>query len=610
MPAVKYFNYHQLSNDEVFQIKKARWLARTDLQFLCNNVLDYPHIHRPFHAGLLDSLQKFPYPKNNDEFIKNDDISSGYVRYVPLKNIVTLEGSKRTLILDYRSSMKTTINAVAHTIQWIINYPNIAILICQSSSEKAEEIVKEIKRHFQYNEKFRHLFPEHCPWKKVDDWGTIGKFTTEYRDYNFKDMQAMHDNVPHKEETVISAGIDKGLAGKHLDILKFSDIVDPSNAKTESGCREVIKSYFLMESLLTDLRYWIDMEGTRYSYNDLYGYIAEKELQKVPEAREWRIYARSCYKKKTKNGEPQKFTVEELDLPDLTDPKLANPRNPNGYVGWWPEKFPVEAFESKRLTEEFTFSSQYLLKPLAAEPGMVPFEITEKLPVWVSAKAFKEKIPVAYYDIAIDTAETDGKRSNYSALVVGAFTSGGNCIIADIIHGKFLPDRLIDEIIKAFVKYNPRSVKIEKTSFVRGLMPGLRKECEKLGIYIPVEEVGVSNRLAKTEKIIKVLQPLYKNGDLRFLDNLEKKHELIEELKKFPAWERNDILDALSTLFDNKDYFGREVPKKEFKNKGHLLHQEYLKRYPAMVQNMLDTGSADFYIDRSFTNKNYDRTGL
>ncbi len=140
-------------------------------------------------------------------------------------------------------------------------------------------------------------------------------------------------------------------------------------------------------------------------------------------------------------------------------------------------------------------------------------------------------------------------------------------------------------------------------------MPGLRKECEKLGIYIPVEEVPVSNRLAKTEKIIKVLQPLYKNGDLRFLENLQKKSELIEELRKFPAWERNDILDALSTLFDNKDYFGREIPKKDFKNKGHILHQEYLKRYPQMVQSFLDTGSPDHLLN-NFYSKNYDRTGL
>lgn len=604
---VRFFNYNQLSNDQIYQIKKARWLARTDLQFLCNNVLDYPHVSRPFHAGLLDSLQKFPYPKNNEEFVKNDDISTGYVRYVPLKNITTLEGSRRTLILDYRSSMKTTINAVAHTIQWILNYPNIAILICQSSSEKAEEIVKEIKRHFQYNEKFRQLFPEHCPWKKVDDWGTIGKFTTEYRDFNFKDMQAMHDNVPHKEETVISAGIDKGLAGKHLDILKFSDIVDPSNAKTENGCREVIKSYFLMESLLTDLRYWIDMEGTRYSYNDLYGFIADREIHLKPEERTWKIYARSCYKKKTKDGQPQKFTIEELDLPDLTDKSLITPRNPMGYVGWWPEKFPPENFEDKRKMEEFTFSSQYLLKPLAAEPGMIPFEINDKLPVWQDATKFKQKVPVAYYDIAVDTAETDGKRSNYSAIVVGAFTAGGSCVIVDIIHGKFLPDKLIDEIINAYLKYNPRSVKIEKTSFVRGLMPGLRKESEKYGIYIPVEEVAVSNRLAKTEKIIKTLQPLYINGHLRFLSNLTKKNELLEEFRKFPAWERNDILDALSTLFDNKDYFGRENPKKEFQNRGHLLQQEYLKRLPKMTEAYLGIGDYDFPTSNP---NNYDRTGL
>lgn len=591
---MKFFNYHQLSNDQMLNLKKARWLARTDLQYLCNHILGYPHIHRPFHSGILDTLQRFPKP-TQEQFYKNDDLSTGYVKYIPLMNIKKLEGSRRNLILDYRSSMKTTINAISHTIQWILNYPNISILVCQSNTEKAEEILTEIKRHFQTNEKFRQLFPEHCPQKKIFDWGTKSRFTTEYRNYNFVEMHKMHDEVSHKEETVCTAGIDKGLAGKHLDILKFSDIVDPSNAKTDSGCREVIKNYYLMESLLTDLTYWIDVEGTRYSYNDLYGYIAEKETQKPPERRVWSIYARSCYKKKTKNNEPQKFTVEELDLPDIEDPQRITPKNPKGHISWWEERFPVEYFEDKRESEPYTFSSQYLLKPLAAEPGMIPFIVDDKLPFWQDPKAFKDRVPVAYYDIAVDTAETDGKRSNHSAIVVGAFTNSGRCIIVDIIHGKFLPDVLIKEIIKAYMKYNPRSVKIEKTSFVRGLMPGLRKECESMGIHIPVEEVGVSNKLAKTEKIIKVLQPLYVSGHIRFLDNLKHKNELLQEFMKFPAWERNDILDAISTLFDNKEYFGRENSKSFEASKAHQLQQEYLQRYPQFVNQFLDTGSADFY---------------
>jgi len=606
---MKFFNYHSLGAAQYQNLKKARWLARTDLQFLCNEVLGYTHIHRPFHSGLLEVLQKFPYP-NAEQFEKNDDLSSGYVKYVPIQNIVTLEGSRRNLILDFRSSMKTTVNAIAHTIQWILNYPNISILVIQSNSEKAEEILGEIKRHFQTNEKFRQLFPEHCPQKKIFDWGTKAEFTTEYRNFNFKEMHAQHNNETHKESTVITAGIDKGIAGKHCDVLKFSDIVDPSNAKTESGCHEVRKNYFLMEPILTTLSYWIDVEGTRYNYNDLYGYIAEKEAEKAPEQRVWKIYARSCYRKKTKDGKPQKFTIDELDLPDLTDPSKVTPRNPNGYMSWWEERFAVEFFEDKRQTEPYTFSSQYHLKPMAAEPGMVPFIVNDKLPVFVKAKAFKDTIPIAYYDIAVDTAETDGKRSNFSAIVVGAFTAGGNCIICDIIHGKFLPDKLIDEIIFAYNKYNPRSVKIEKTSFVRGLMPGLRKECEKQNIFIPIEEVGVSNRLAKTEKIIKVLQPLYVNGHLRFLDNLAKKQELLQELQKFPAWERNDILDAMSTLFDNKEYFGREIPRKHDVSRAHALHQEYLKRLPAMYNQYLDTGNSDLYFEGIQTVKGYDRTGI
>ena len=256
-----HFNYHQLSNDAVLKIKKARWKARTDLLFLCNEILGYRDVTREVHGNIIDTLQQFPKP-NEEEFWKNDDLSTGVVKYkpiIPMTKLVEIEPFKRRLILDPRGWYKTSVNAIAHTIQWIINYPNVGILIVQSNIEKAEEILAEIKtKSFVEGKIFRELFPEHVPHKKIYDWGTKGKIVTEAADPNNPNLGATY----HKEGTVLAGGIDKGLSGKHLDVIKFSDIVDPTNTKTVSACEETRKSYFLAENLLTAMDYWIDIEGT------------------------------------------------------------------------------------------------------------------------------------------------------------------------------------------------------------------------------------------------------------------------------------------------------------------------------------------------------------
>ena len=600
-----HFNFHTMSNGELHNLKQTRWEARTNLLYLCNHILGYDLVNKDVHWPTLGMLQKFPYP-NKQQFVENDDLRSGYVKYTPLLPMIKLVGGRRNLILDFRGSFKTTVNAIAHSMQWLLNYPNAAILLIQSSAEKAEQYLKEIKEHFQYNNKLRNIFPEYCPQKKVSDWGTKGKFTVEARDGNRPELGSYH-----KEESIETAGIDKGLSGIHVDCIKFSDIVDPVNTKTIDSCLDVRKSYYLMENLLVAPTYWIDIEGTRYSYSDLYGYIIDAEEKLPKEQRRFKIYVRGCYKRQVPSGYgDEKFTPDELKFPLLKEPEKVTPQNPEGYVSRWPERFPEAELENKRLVAPFEFATQQLNDPRPGEEGMIPFPVTEGkngLPVWVPTDKFKQNYPVAYYELGVDTAETDNRRSNYSAIVVGAWTGSGMCVVVDIIHGKFLPDALIDQIYEVYDKYKPRHIKIERTSFVRGFLTGLRREGEKRGVYLPVEEVPTENQLRKTERILKTLQPWYFGGELRFLENINHKKELLLELSRFPNYEYDDILDAICDLFQNKEYFGREIPKFD-KNQAKYL---YNKQVQATWDKYLgiDTPSELYIGDTGRNPSSYDKTG-
>lgn len=624
MPKVNYYNFHSMSNGDLYRLKESRWRCRYDLKFLCNEVLGYKDVNEEVHRALINTLQQFDAP-TKEQFLLNDDLRSGYIKYTPvisLTDFVKREKWKRRLILDFRGSLKTTINATAHSLQWILNYPNIGILLIQSSIEKAEEILAGIKWHFQYNKIFRELFPEHVPQSKVHDWCTKGAMQTEAFDGNNLAL-----GMPHREGTIITGGIDKGMAGKHLDVLKFSDIVDPTNTKNQNSCNETTKQYYLCENLLTSPIYWIDMEGTRYSFADTYGQIIKHEAKLSENMKVWKIYSRGCYKKKTEDGEPEKFIPKELFLPDLVDESLISEKNPLGKVSWWPDRYPVEVLENKRLAAPYEFATQMYNNPQSAEDGMVPFPITEKLPVWVKREDFNTKYPISHYEFSIDTAETNNQKSNYSSIAVGAWTGSGNCVIVEIIHGKFLPDLLIDKIYEANSKYSPLSIKIEETSFTRGLMAGIRRIGENMGVYLPISLIKRDNQIAKQERIINTLQPYYFSGQLRFLDDLEVKDLLLEELREFPTGTNDDIIDSITDLFQNKEYFGAEFVKEDYirmsketlearmksdQEKANLralkLQSEYRQMLPKMTETWLGIGT-DSGIPGFNPNDSYNRTG-
>jgi predicted phage terminase large subunit-like protein len=451
------------------------------------------------------------------------------------------------LILDPRGFLKTTINAQSHTIQWILNYPDIAILMFQSNIQKAEMIIGEIKQHFQANPRFRDLFPDHCPTKRVWDWGTKGEFTSEARGVT----------ITRKEPTLMAASIDKGSAGIHVDVMKFSDIVEPNNVKTDEQIAAVIQAFGMAENLLVSPAGWIDVEGTRYDFSDLYGEIIKAEMTRPPEEREWRIHVRGVYRKDT-GGAQERFTPEELDLPYR--------RDENGQkISWWPERWSVFELEKRRKNPaigEYIFACQQLNNPVeVGDESQVPFPVNKEYPKWISRDNFRKNVRVVHRTVTVDTAETQSDRADYSCITTVAWDTAGRPYVDEIQHGKWLPDELIRRIIGAQMRYNPLKIAIEETSFVRGLMPSIRRQLDVHGLHINFDFVKRENTVSKKERILNTLQPWYKSGDLRFLDDIEPKEELIEELRRFPKYRHDDILDTLADQFQNREWFGRLAPR-------------------------------------------------
>jgi len=535
--------------EELLSARLLRWRCRTDLEFLAREILGYKDIDRSVHGPVLDVLQKFPYPKNKEEFEEHDVWNGKTWRYRPLKDMQALPGDRRVLILDPRGHLKTTINAQSHTIQWILNYPDIAIAIFQSNLEKAELILGEIRRHFQFNERLRQIFPEFCP-QKLNDFGTKGAFT----------VPARSPAVTRREPTLMALSIEKGLAGLHFDVMKFSDIVEPENVKTDDRIADIKASFYMAENLLVSPVFWIDVEGTRYHHGDLYGELVDKWMRERKEGllHKYRIHVRGCFKKQMESGE--EYTPDKLARPEI----LRSDKTP---IPIWEfdakghPRFPLEHLLELQRNNAYIFSCQQLNQPSGAG-GDVAFPQDKIISRnTISPKHFRENVRVHHYEVTIDTAETVNARSNYTAIAVSAWDSAGRCYIVELVHEKLLPKALVDKIFALNAKYKPTRIAIEETGFVRGLHAAIERTSEMLGVYLPLEFLKRDNREAKTERIVKTLQPWYISGDLRFVVDFEKEpawwEALCKELREFPVGTTDDILDALADQFQGKDYFGR-----------------------------------------------------
>ncbi len=529
-----------ISPKELEYIKRGRYLARTDLKWLCQKVLNRAapyHIFQPgVHDKMVEHLQKFDV-QGEDRLIEG----RGFEYFPPGDPNLVLTGSRRRLLLAPRGWFKTSYNVIAHTIQWILNYPDVTVLIVHASQEVAEHMIIQIKNQFQANPVMRYFFPEFCPSPSVKEWGTRQYFSTPAR------------TVFTMAPTVSVGGIESIRTGMHYHVLKFTDIVDEKNSSTREQCKKIIYSYGMCRNLLISPSYWIDIEGTRYDFGDLYGRVVDEWLTEPEDGKTFQIFTMGCYHKDL-NGKVERFTPDELSAPYLLD--AAGHK-----ISRFPNEFPLDKLEAMRkdpVTGEQLFCSQQLNDPTATEDTQQPFPL--KYLRWKTGEELK-KIPMQYYITTIDTAEKVTDRSDYTAIVTCGWDRYGRCYVVDVRLGKYLPEEIVEHVFGVHQKYKPVKILVEETGFVRGLQPSVARVRDTLGIYPNFEFIPRDTLHSKAERILG-LQPFYKNGMIYFSKDLTDfvKDQLQHQLSRFPKYQHDDLLDALADQLQHKQFFGVTKP--------------------------------------------------
>lgn len=543
-------------SEAVKKIREIRWRARTDLLFLCNEILGYPDVSKEVHGVVLDRLQKFQLP-TPEEYEMHDVWDGKKWLYRPVIRHQDLPGKRRFLYLDSRSFLKSTINTIAHTVQYIINYPNIAIMISVANTERAKILLSEIMDHFTKNQIFRRIFPELCPPPgKEENFGRQDGFTTPGRDFTYELQQV------RKEPTVHLGTIEKAVASLHFDVIKFSDVVDEENSQTREQCEKIVKSFSAKLPAVVDYRSWVYVEGTRYHNDDLYGRLMAADMEREAKGikPQYNVFMRGCFAR----------VNPTYDLSDLDKPFKLTPEG--NFISVFPQRMPVEALLAIKDDPigGITFNEQYLNDPTPTEASSLPTDNKGVLPSYMRPDKFA-LLKIAYFEYAVDFAETLNQRSDYSAHSIIAWDFSNRPYICEIRHGKFKEEENILHMVQLYQKYRPQRIYIEESSYNRGLFTSIDRFFKIKNLY-PVWEWMPRRGVKKPNRIGGSLSPWWKSRTLRFVYSEEQNPTyqqittesmlaLKRESRSFPKGSHDDILDTLSDLVSQKTYFARLGPR-------------------------------------------------
>lgn len=332
---------------------------------------------------------------------------------------------KRCLQLAFRGCGKSTLLDITRCIFEILKDPNIRILITSNTQLQSEIFLREIKFHFQYNEKLREIFGDYVSEAKWD-----------LREINVKPRTSFA-----KESTVTCVGVGGAVVSRHYDLILGDDLVDEENARTEMQ-REKVKTWFyktLDPCLEPHGRMFVI--GTRYHYLDLYGHMLENEYKDCSQV------------------------IKAIDEYGNTP---------------WPEKFPLSWLEEKQKNSgTIIFNAQYQNDTKAMEGKVFKHE-------WF--KFYEALPPNLFVWQGVDLAISQRERADYFVIMTIGVDEFGNVYVMDHLRDRLTFKQQTEAIIRKFEQYSPIRVGIESNAFQAAHVQNLKATTDVRAVPIFTEK--------------------------------------------------------------------------------------------------------------------------
>jgi phage terminase large subunit-like protein len=535
---------HNLGLDDETLIMRARFMAQTNLFFLCKLLEIYKDMSDQQYVWKDGTVHNTHEEICNDFFVRKDPMYTTFKLFA--NEYHTAVDKKERLLLVPRGGFKSTMN-MADCVQWALCFPEVTILVLSGVLSLANKFVGEIKGHFTLEEAggpewaglyapgkkshrprtmddntpfvFQALFAEHCI---PQDDGKANEFQTP----------AVSNR--QKEPTVFSASIEQSLTGFHVCVLKLDDVVTNENSLTVERLKAVNKQVSINQAMLHPYGFY-DKIGTWYDTEDTYGQDI-KNAQKYAEDGDifpMKIYIRPCW-----------WPTEEA----IKAGKIEEEMCETDYNLWFnvPGQLTYEFLRNKKKTDTY-FAIKYLNDPTQMHVVKFPRELL--LRKTINAV----EVPgTGMIVTCVDTASSTKSWADYTVIIT-ALIYAGRFYIIDMKRGQFDEYVLPVMLATTAAQWKPKHICIEDAGGApKYIVREVYREMDKLKVRVPVELVSLGKGSKKNSKNAKAGPVLRFLGDdrLKFVNTCPSLDELYEELSKFgtAASTHDDIVDTLSLL--------------------------------------------------------------
>ena len=468
--------YLEQIGDESFEncynslIQEIRERGKKDLLFLAKYILGYKELEETVHRPMCSFYQR---------------------------------PEKKKLILAPRGSFKTSLLTVAGTIQNILNDPNIRILLDNAVLGNSMAWLREIRGHFERNEKFRQVY---------GDWVGTGIWTD-------KRIIVPQRTIERASPTITCIGVETGTGGtsQHYDRINGDDLVTLENTSTLDQI-EKLKDHYRNLLPILDPGGYLDLIGTRWEFEDLYGDI-QRDVEKGTSP--FILFVEKAIRDDNTLFFPKRLTREFL-AEQLSSTGMGSHRFSAQYQN---EPVDSETAPFKRKAAELTY---YDLDKLIneAQTNIRPLRIL----------------------ITCDPAISESQTADYTVVNVLAVDHESTLYELDYTREHWgNPKFIIDEIYRQYERWQyitkePIRIGIESVAYQKALIYGFKdhpkfnKTKGRLFIHQLTSDTN------KTRRILS-LQPRYENHAFRWLPVHT---ELESELYRFPKSQHDDILDTVA----------------------------------------------------------------
>lgn len=424
--------------------------------------------------------------------------------------------NRRLMVLTSRIFYKTSLLTKAGVLWFIINRPDVSILIMQASAQKATDVMNHISL-LLHSERFAHYFPELVPDKTCRD--------------NSEEIDV--PTHPAHAPTISARGINSKVTGGHYDIHILDDIIDETIMESEIEMERAIRWFKGSAPLFTSGEHGIRIViGTRWSLNDLYQYVKDAGTHQV-----WEL---GCYSD-DRSG-------------------LMGFEIPHGQ-SLFPEQYPNKVLDVIRedMNDSVFFSYQFLNIPIV--PGLKRF--TDEMIHYFNWVEYGKRIvidgqpySISDFDVSITVDPSLGATSEsdlFAVVVAGWSRRNAIGVILDVFADRLDPTDQAAKVFDTWKKWNSfgykvQHVGIERAGYQWALASWVKELQRQRDAYFWIQPLDPGGQ--RKTKRIDSLQPYFKNGQIYVQRS---QGDLIKQLIGYQpkadgstGLKHDDIIDALA----------------------------------------------------------------